>query len=97
MRDALVVTMMALTVGVGWFGIVRLRRACRQTSLVAAGWWSLWVQATLTIAAIGTIAKDRVGPGVVDQLWYLSAVSHLCPLIAVLGARRGRIVAITGF
>ncbi len=92
MRDVLLVTMMTLTVAIGWFGVFRLRHACCHTSLVAAGWWSVWVQATLTVAVIGTIAKDRIGPGIVDQLWYLAAVFSLCPLIAVLGARRGRIV-----
>jgi hypothetical protein len=92
MRDFLFVTIMTLAVAIGWFGVFRLRHSCRRTVLVAAGWWSVWAQATVTIAAIGTIAKDRVGPGIVDQFWYLSAVSALCPLIAVLGARRGRIV-----
>jgi lysylphosphatidylglycerol synthetase-like protein (DUF2156 family) len=92
--------MLTLTVAIGWFGFLRLIRSVRQTTLVAAAWWSLWFQLTLTIAAIATIARQFVvplagpviAPGLVDQLWYLTAVSALCPLVAVLGARRGRII-----
>lgn len=92
MPDLLLGTILTLTVAIGWLGLLRLMRTVRHTSLVAAAWWSLWFQTTLTVAAIATIAKHLVGPGILDQLWYLTAVSSLCPLVAVLGARRGRIV-----
>src|SRR5439155_6530825 len=73
-------------------GVFRLMRTVRHTSLTAAAWWSAWSHSTLTVATIGTIAKNLVPPGIVDQLWYLTAVSALCPPVAVLGARRGRAV-----
>lgn len=96
MPDILLGTMLTLTVAIGWLGFLRLTRTVRRTSLTAAALWGLWFQTTLTIAAITTIAKPLafpvIRPGVVDQLWYLTAVSALCPLIAILGARRGRIV-----
>lgn len=96
MPDILLGTMLTLAVAIGWLGFLRLMRTVRYTSLTAAAWWGLWFQTILTIAAITTITKSlavlAVSSGVVDQLWYLTAVSALCPLVAVLGARRGRIV-----
>ena len=100
MPDILLGTMLTLTVVIGWLGFLRLTRKVRCTSLTAAACWSLWFQTSLTIATVASIARTFagpslgkiVGPGIVDQLWYLTAISALCPLIAVLGARRGRIM-----
>lgn len=92
MLDVLVTTTLILAVAVGWFGVIRLTRSVRHTALTSAAAWSVWFQATLTVTTIATLAKSRVPPGILDQLWYLTAVSALCPFIAVLGARRGRLL-----
>lgn len=97
MTDILVVAMLTLAVAVGWIGVVRLTRSVRHTSLTSAAAWAIWFQATLTVTTIATIAKSRVPPGILDQLWYLAAVSALCPFVAVLGARRGRLLEWSGF
>lgn len=85
MTDVLVAAMLTQAVVVGWIGVVRLTRSVRHTSLTTAAAWATWFQATLTVTTIATIAKSRVPPGVLDQLWYLTAVSALCPFVAVLG------------
>lgn len=92
MTDLLVATMLTLAVAVGWFGVVRLTRSVRHTSLTAAAAWAIWFQVTLTVTTIATLCKNRVQPGILDQLWYLTAISALCPFVAVLGARRGRLL-----
>ncbi len=97
MTDVLVAAMLTQAVVVGWIGVVRLTRSVRHTSLTTAAAWATWFQATLTVTTIATIAKSRVPPGVLDQLWYLTAVSALCPFVAVLGARRGRLLEWSGF
>lgn len=83
-------TMLTTTVVIGWFGIFRLTRMVHQTSLLAAARWGIWSQVTLTVATTATIARDRLNPGILDLVWYMSAVSALCPFVAVLGARRAR-------
>lgn len=90
--NILVMSLMLAAVVIGWLGVVRLTRTVRQTSLQAAAWWSVWSQLTLTVAAIASVAKSRLGQGLFDQIGYFAAVSALCPFIAVLGARRGRLV-----
>ena len=92
MPDLLVALMLSLAVAVGWMGVIRLTRSVRHTSLAAATAWASWFQVTLTITTIATFAKGRVPPGILDQLWYLTAVSALCPFVTVLGARRGRLL-----
>ena len=92
MTDMLVVASLTLAVAVGWFGVIRLTRSVRHTSLTAAATWAIWFQTTLTVATIAAIAKSRVPAGILDQLWFLTAVSALCPFVAVLGARRGRLL-----
>ncbi len=92
MPDLLVAMMLSLAVAVGWMGVIRLNRSVRHTSLTAAAAWAIWFQLTLTVTTIATLAKGRVSPGILDQLWYLTAVSALCPFVAVLGARRGRLL-----
>lgn len=92
MTDILVATMLSVAVAVGWIGVVRLTRSIRHTSLTAAAAWAIWFQVTLTVTTIATFAKNRVPLGILDQLWYLTAVSALCPFVAVLGARRGRLI-----
>lgn len=92
MTDILVATMLTLAVAVGWFGVLRLTRSVRHTSLTAAAAWAVWFQVTLTITTIATLCQSRVLPGILDQLWYLTAVSALCPFVAVLGARRSRLL-----
>ncbi len=84
--------MLSLAVAVGWLGVIRLARSVHQTSLTAAAAWAIWFQVTLTVTTIATLAKGRVPLGILDQLWYLTAVSALCPFVAVLGARRGRLL-----
>lgn len=97
MMDVLVAAMLTLAVAVGWLGVVRLTRSVRHTSLTAAAAWAAWFQATLTATTIATVAKSRVSLGILDQLWYLTAVSALCPFVAVLGARRGRLLEWSAF
>ena len=97
MTDVLVAAMLSLAVAVGWIGVVRLSRSVRHTSLTAAAAWAIWFQTTLTVTTIATLAKSRVPLGILDQLWYLTAVSALCPFVAVLGARRGRLLEWSGF
>lgn len=92
MLEILVVTTLTLAVAVGWIGVVRLIRSVRHTSLTSAAAWSVWFQVTLTVTTISTLCKSRVPLGILDQLWYLTAVSALCPFVAVLGARRGRLL-----
>ena len=92
MPDLLVALMLLLAVAVGWLGVIRLTRSVRQTSLIGATAWAIWFQLTLTVTTIATLAKDRIPPGILDQFWYLTAVSALCPFVAMLGARRGRLV-----
>ncbi len=92
MPDLLVALMLSLAVAVGWLGVIRLTRSVRHTSLTAAAAWAIWFQVTLTVTTIAALAKGRVPLGILDQLWYLTAVSALCPFVAVLGARRGRLV-----
>ncbi len=92
MPDLLVALMLSLAVAVGWLGVIRLARSVRHTSLTAAAAWAIWFQVTLTVTTIATLAKSQVPPGIRDQLWYLTAVSALCPFVAVLGARRGRLL-----
>lgn len=92
MTDLLVATMLTLAVAVGWFGVLRLTHSVRHTSLTTAAAWAIWFQVILTVTTIATLCKSRVQPGLLDQLWYLTAVSALCPFVAVLGARRGRLL-----
>ncbi len=92
MPDLLVALMLSLAVLIGWLGVIRFARSVRHTSLTAAAAWTIWFQVTLTVTTIATLAKDRVPLGILDQLWYLTAVSALCPFVAVLGARRGRLL-----
>lgn len=92
MLEMLVATMLIQAVAFGWYGVARLTRSVRHTSLTSAAAWAAWVQMTLTITTIATLFKSRVQPGILDQLWYLTAVSALCPLVAVLGARRSRLL-----
>lgn len=92
MMDVLVATMLSLAVAAGWLGVVRLTRSVRHTSLTSAAAWAVWFQVTLTATTIATLFKSRVSPGILDQLWYLTAVSALCPFVAVLGARRSRLL-----
>ncbi|TXT35067.1 MAG: hypothetical protein FD138_1526 [Planctomycetota bacterium] len=92
MLEMLVATMLIQAVAFGWYGVARLTRSVRHTSLTSAAAWAAWFQTTLTITTIATLFKSRVQPGILDQLWYLTAVSALCPFVAVLGARRGRLL-----
>jgi hypothetical protein len=92
MPDLLVAMMLSLAALTGWLGVIQLSRSVRRTSLTVATAWAIWFQVTLTVATIATLAKSRVPPGILDQLWYLTAVSALTPFVAVLGARRGRLL-----
>ena len=92
MTDVLVAAILTLAVTVGWFGVIRLTRSVRHTSLTAAAIWAIWFQVTLSITTIASLLKSRVPAGILDQLWFLTAVSALCPFVAVLGARRGRLL-----
>ncbi len=92
MRDVLVAIAVSLAVGLGGRGVFRLIRTVRHTSLVAAAWWAVASQMILTVAWAGMFVRQAFSPGVADQIWYLVAVTSLCPLVAVLGARRGRLL-----
>lgn len=97
MLELLVAAMLIQAVAFGWYGVLRLMRSVRRTSLTSAAAWAAWFQVTLTVTTIATLAKSQVPLGIVDQLWYLTAVSALCPLVAVLGARRGRLLEWSAF
>jgi len=65
-----------------------MRMAGRFTTLDSVRVWWLapkyaWMTATLA-SALG----PPITEGIKDQLWYAAAVLSLCPLIAILGARR---------
>jgi hypothetical protein len=75
----------------GWLAFAFVRHSVHGTSLTAAIVWVGWFLVTLTVAMIATFFGHRIGSGWLDQLWYLTAVSALCPFVAVLGARRGRL------
>ncbi len=92
MLEMLVAAMLIQAVAFGWYGVLRMTRSVRHTSLTAAVTWAIWFQVTLTVTTIATVAKSRITSGILDQLWYLTAVSALCPFVAVLGARRGRLL-----
>ncbi|MBM3970628.1 MAG: hypothetical protein FJ302_12305 [Planctomycetes bacterium] len=92
MTDVLVPAILTLAVVGGWIGVARLTRSVHHTSLTSAAAWAIWFQATLTATTSVTLAKNQVPRGILDQLWYLTAVSALCPFVAVLGARRGRLL-----
>ena len=97
MLELLVAAMLIQAVAFGWYGVLRLMRSVRRTSLTSAAAWAAWFQVTLTVTTIATLAKSQVPLGIVDQLWFLTAVSALCPLVAVLGARRGRLLEWSAF
>jgi hypothetical protein len=67
--------------------LIPARRYLRYTTLLGAWHWMLagWGMWGLSAA---THLTDAVSLGMGDQLWYLTAVILLCPLIAVLGAKR---------
>ena len=92
MRDVLVAIAVSLAVGLGGRGVFRLIRTVRHTSLIAVAWWAFGSQMILTVAWAGMLVTPKISPGIADQIWYLVAVSSLCPLVAVLGARRGRLL-----
>lgn len=92
MPDFLVVMTLTLATIFGWIGVILLIHRVRHTSLTGAAGWAVWFQLTLTVTTIATLFKSRMQPGVLDQLWYLTAVSALCPFVAILGARRGRLI-----
>lgn len=91
MPDVLPGLILIPAVVTGWLAVAFVRNSVRGTSLTAAVFWSGWFQVTLTVATIATFFGRRIGSGWLDQIWYLAAVSALCPFVAVLGARRGRL------
>lgn len=72
---------------VGWGGLLRCRAALRGTTLTTA-WWTaagaLGFWTSVWFAAV----YSATTPAVESRLWHLASVAALCPLVAVLGARR---------
>lgn len=68
------------------------RKAVESTSLVSAWRWGAGAAVVGTLAAVMSLSRWYAwGPdtrGVEDHLWYASCLLWLCPLVAVLGARR---------
>lgn len=61
--------------------------AFRRTTLISAWCWALAVAAVFAVAgSLDSFGNSSWQPG--DAAWYAIAVLGLCPLIAVLGARR---------
>jgi len=59
----------------------------RRTSLTAAWRWGITAVLAWSLTTIGTAWASRGSP-LLDQLWLWTAILTICPLIAVLGARR---------
>lgn len=62
-------------------------RRLRPTTLGAAWRWTVAAMTLWSVAWLATIVPNA-RDGSRDQLWYAAAVLSLCPMIAVLGARR---------
>lgn len=73
--------------GAGW-ALGRSARAVRGTTLLAGWAWALAALVAWTLVWIFDVLAGSVGEGTADQLWYLVAVLGICPLVAILGARR---------
>ena len=89
-----VVTIAALVAAAwAWWGG---RRAVAGTTLLSAWRWGL---AAVTASLSAAVAELLVGAsrGVADHLWYAACVLWVCPAVAVLGARRPRTAAWSGF
>jgi hypothetical protein len=73
--------------GSATWGLWQARRRLAPTTLLSAWGWAL-ACAAAWCTAWGLALSDRVAGPLVDQVWSLAAVLALCPMIAVLGAKR---------
>jgi hypothetical protein len=64
------------------------RHAVRLTTLISAWRWLAAASVLWFSTWFITTFDPLFDPSIVDQLWYAVAVLMLCPLVAVLGARR---------
>jgi len=77
----------ALLTGLALLVCLSLGNPVRKTSLTGAWTWGLAAQASWLLSCTVN-AFASVGSPLLDQLWLWTAILTLCPLIAVLGARR---------
>ena len=70
----------------GAYALSLARERVRYTTLKRVWWW--WAISGLVFAAAVFASAFKGIEGIADQLWYLSSVLLLCPLISALGARR---------
>lgn len=68
--------------------LFRGRREIFRTTLGTAWVWQVLAVLLWSTSWGTTILTSATTPGLADRLWYLSAVMMLCPLVAVLGARK---------
>jgi len=68
--------------------VLAARNRLRKTTLLGAWLWGALALGAWAVTFFVTEVLGVVSPGVADQLWLGSAVLLVCPLIAVLGARR---------
>ena len=68
-------------------GILAVRNSVRHTTLVTPLVWAVVAGLGWVVAAGAGLLLNRTHP-VHGQLWYTTVVLTICPLIAVLGARR---------
>jgi len=71
-----------------WIILAAARRHLSQTTLTTAWYWMLLALLLWSVGWTATIIVPVLPIAMADQLWYATAVSMLCPFIAVLGARR---------
>ncbi|HEV8066840.1 MAG TPA: hypothetical protein VGP76_03820 [Planctomycetaceae bacterium] len=68
--------------------VLAARNRLRKTTLLGAWLWGAVALGAWAVTFFVTEVLGVVSPGVADQMWLASAVLLVCPLIAVLGARR---------
>ena len=80
----LIAAILAVTAALAWS---RFQSHLTNTTLTTARRFG-WAAGCLWALAFILPRLCDIPPGLVDQLWYLAAIVGLCPLVAVLGARR---------
>jgi hypothetical protein len=68
--------------------VLAARNRLRKTTLLGAWLWGAVALGAWAVTFFVTEVLGVVSPGAADQMWLASAVLLVCPLIAVLGARR---------
>ncbi len=67
---------------------VQAKRELRHTTLTTAQRWATAAVALWAVAWGTTVLSSSLTAGIADQFWYATAVTSLCPFVAVLGAKR---------